>query len=138
MYRYYAEAAICYVYLSDIMGACPELHDHAYSALEESEKWSQFFMKSRWFTRGWTLQELIAPTSLEFYGWKWNYLGNKRNLVETIYKATGIDLASLRNSSKLSSMSVAQRMSWAAHRQTSRVEDQAYCLLGIFKYDLTP
>lgn len=90
------------------------------------------FTESGWFQRGWTLQELIAPKSVRFYTRDWRFTGNKTSHSHQISTATSIDVAILRNKRTPSSVSVAKRMSWAANRDTSRVEDQAYCLLGLF------
>ncbi|KAK1751421.1 hypothetical protein QBC47DRAFT_391764 [Echria macrotheca] len=86
----------------------------------------------RWFTRGWTLQELIAPRRLGFYNQDWGFEGEKEALGDVLAEITGISKRVLGNVSLLSTISVAQRMSWAAKRQTTRAEDMAYCLLGIF------
>lgn len=86
----------------------------------------------KWFTRGWTLQELIVPRKLEFYDNRWEFLRAKTDLEAPLCKITNIDESVLQNSSKLYTIPVARRMSWASRRQTTRVEDLAYCLLGIF------
>lgn len=93
------------------------------------------FAKSRWFTRCWTLQELIAPKTVSFYGSAWNFLGTKVSLTALISTITGVDrtvLYAFGPMSSLGEICVARKMSWAANRQTSRVEDEAYCLLGLF------
>lgn len=99
------------------------------------------FIKARWFSRGWCLQELIAPKRLLFYnlrpnGSKCQVIGDKAGLVKTISAATNIDAVILEHKAPLSTMSVAQRMSWASNRKTRRVEDQAYSLLGIFDVNM--
>lgn len=91
--------------------------------------------KSRWFTRGWCLQELIAPSNIHFFDHEWGYLGSKHSLRHLISKITGVDEFSLF-SCNLSSVSVSRKMSWAANRETTRVEDMAYCLLGIFDINM--
>ena len=115
MFRWYQDAARCYVYLSDV----------------SVRRWKPAFKKSRWFTRGWTLQELIAPASVEFFSKEENRLGNKQSLEQSLHEITGIAIQALRGS-PLSHFSVDERMSWAAKRQTKREEDAAYSLLGIF------
>ncbi|KAM0432370.1 hypothetical protein ACHAPT_004913 [Fusarium lateritium] len=117
MYRWYQEAAVCYVYLADVS----EL-----SGLPGS----------RWFTRGWTLQELIAPSSIIFFSRMWEELGTKATLNEVISERTGIPKAILSGNQDLETASVAQRMSWAAERRTTRREDVAYCLMGIFNINM--
>jgi len=86
----------------------------------------------RWFTRGWTLQELIAPRRLGFYNQNWRFEGEKKTLSSELAEITRINKRVLSNAALLSTIPVAQRMSWAANRQTTRAEDMAYCLLGIF------
>jgi hypothetical protein len=88
-----------------------------------------------WFTRGWTLQELLAPQRVVFYDQQWDSLGTKRTLSKLLALRTGIDEAIL-NVMPLSRCSVAQRMSWASQRVTARIEDTAYCLLGIFDVNM--
>ncbi|KAJ2970124.1 hypothetical protein NUW54_g12801 [Trametes sanguinea] len=90
------------------------------------------FRQSRWFTRGWTLQELIAPWKVVFLSSDWHVLGSKAELAPVIEEITGIDQSILLHDAPLSSASVARRMSWASCRTTTRVEDEAYSLLGIF------
>ncbi|KAF4825043.1 Vegetative incompatibility protein HET-E-1 [Colletotrichum siamense] len=119
MFRWYKESSICYVYLADVSGHNGEVD------LDQ-------FHGSRWFTRGWTLQELLAPRSLRFYDCDWCSLGEKYELASAIGSITGIPHGILLGFDDVSNASVAQRMSWAAKRVTKRKEDLAYCLLGIF------
>jgi hypothetical protein len=126
MFRWYRNAAKCYVYLSDVPRDAPDADD-AFCQLP----WESAFRKSRWFTRGWTLQELIAPKSVEFFSKYWEQLGNKASLGTIIHEITGIPDTALQGV-PLSDFSVAERMSWAERRETTRKEDQAYSLLGIF------
>jgi len=117
MYRYYERSYICYAYLEDISSG-----EIAHNKI----------MASRWWTRGWTLQELIAPKEVVFYSTVWFPIASKGDLASSIFQATGIDESILKNSGYLHSVSVAKRMSWAAKRETTREEDIAYCLLGVF------
>ncbi|KAH7378074.1 hypothetical protein BKA64DRAFT_248816 [Cadophora sp. MPI-SDFR-AT-0126] len=117
MFRWYKEATICFTYLSDL-------------AVDSSIDCD--FQKCRWFTRGWTLQELVASKGVEFYDEAWNLIGDKINLLKPLSEITRIHEDVLRDSASLPNFTVAMRMSWAADRQTSREEDLAYCLLGIF------
>ncbi|KAI9775928.1 MAG: hypothetical protein M1839_000717 [Geoglossum umbratile] len=126
MFHWYQDAARCYVYLSDVSVSTSDGDD------EFSRRWKPAFKKSRWFTRGWTLQELIAPTSVEFFSKEKQRLGDKQSLEQTLHEITGIAIEALRGS-PLSHFSVDERMSWAANRQTKREEDKAYSLLGIFE-----
>jgi hypothetical protein len=89
------------------------------------------FRNSRWFTRGWTLQELLAPSSVEFFCSNKEQLGDKKSLERLLHEITGIALAALQGT-LLSEFSVNERMSWAETRQTKGKEDRAYSLLGIF------
>lgn len=120
MFRWYREAARCYVYLSDVKVGQSQNND-----------WHNDFVNSRWFTRGWTLQELLAPKSVEFFSSDGVRLGDKSSLEGEIYRATGIAIDALRGRS-LSDFSVSERMAWATKRTTTRKEDEAYSLLGIF------
>ncbi|KAI3002797.1 hypothetical protein CBS147346_5709 [Aspergillus niger] len=147
MFQWYKRSRKCYVYLSDIPSGYGEvpLDEQAGSSVEPARRRrpSKYdgtingpFARCRWFTRGWTLQELIAPKDLTFYGSGWNVLGTKASMTALISTITGIDQRVLRDSTdtkeSLRSVCVAQKMSWAARRQTSKIEDEAYCLLGLF------
>ncbi|KAF2232043.1 hypothetical protein EV356DRAFT_525619 [Viridothelium virens] len=88
--------------------------------------------RCRWMTRGWTLQELISPAYMDFYDMDWSFIAKREILAETIAEYTGIHITILRHERALSEFSIAQRMSWAANRHTTRVEDRAYSLFGIF------
>ena len=91
------------------------------------------FGDSRWFQRGWTLQELIAPRRLKFYGRSWEPLGERdEELLHAVTKCTGLSPIVFGNTRALRQTPIAQRMSWMGRRQTTRKEDEAYCLLGIF------
>lgn len=123
MFRWYQNAAKCYVYLSDV-----SVGKHSRSS---QSLWHSAFGKSRWFTRGWTLQELLAPSSVDFFSREGKRLGDKESLEVQIQYITGIAVQALQGNS-LSEFTVDERMSWAAERETTIEEDQAYCLLGIF------
>lgn len=93
---------------------------------------NEAFRRSCWFTGGWTLQELIAPRLLRFYGAKWTYLGDRdQRLSHLITECTGLDSNLLGSPGALKGVPVAPRMSWMAHRQTTRKEDPSCCILGI-------
>jgi hypothetical protein len=95
------------------------------------------FRKSQWFTRSWTIQELIGPSIAYFVGSDWcGVLGSKTSLQALISDITGIDRPLLKHSTRLDEFSIAQKMSWAARRVYTRQEDIAYCLLGIFKVNM--
>ncbi|KAG7063824.1 HET domain-containing protein [Colletotrichum scovillei] len=125
MFRWYQEAGICLAYLSDVVYSEPG-DDECKTSLAGS----------RWFTRGWTLQELLAPLSLDFYSQDWTRLGSRTLFRSAIEKTTGIERNYLSGERRLDSASVAERMSWASQRITTRVEDTAYCLLGIFDINM--
>ncbi|KAN0072275.1 HET domain containing protein [Elaphomyces granulatus] len=126
MFRWYRDAAKCYVYLADV--SRPALDADIMSS---QRPWEMSFRNSRWFTRGWTLQELVSPASVEFFSKEREQLGDKRSLERHIHEVTGIPVRALRGNS-LSDFSVPERMSWAEKRETTRKEDKAYSLLGIF------
>ncbi|KAN0067831.1 hypothetical protein V8E54_014078 [Elaphomyces granulatus] len=117
MFCWYCDAAKCYVYMADVKSS--------------QLPWELSFRKSRWFTRGWTLQELVAPTTVEFFSEEGEQLGNKKSLERHIHEVTGIPVKALQGS-PLSDFSVSERMLWAEKRETTRKEDKAYSLLGIF------
>ncbi|KAI3342884.1 heterokaryon incompatibility protein-domain-containing protein [Ustulina deusta] len=123
MFRWYKESAVCFAYLRDLL---PDLLD------DGSSSFDQDLAECAWFRRGWTLQELIAPRALEFFDRDWNMRGTKADLIDTLHKITGVSTRVLDNSDRLRDTPAGTRMSWAADRQTKRVEDTAYCLLGIF------
>ncbi|KAH8659280.1 vegetative incompatibility protein HET-E-1 [Tricladium varicosporioides] len=126
MFRWYRNAVKCYVYLSDVSTKEREGSDQF-----SEQAWESAFRSSRWFTRGWTIQELIAPTSVEFFSKEEEQLGNKRTLEQQLHEITGIAISALRGA-PLSQFSVDERLSWAKNRKTTREEDIAYSLLGIF------
>jgi Heterokaryon incompatibility protein (HET) len=143
MYHWYKAAHTCYVYLVDVHG---DEHSDEHGDEHGDERGDEHgdehstrpkasFRASRWWTRGWTLQELIAPTIVEFYNSGWKSIGIKRSMASTISEISGIDIGVLRGNDPLS-CNVAQRMSWAAKRETTRIEDMAYCLLGLFDVNM--
>ena len=119
MFRWYQKAAKCYVFLADV--STPASDDDRDSQLR----------KSRWFTRGWTLQELIAPKCVEFFSQQGERLGDRKSLERKIHQITSISIHALRGE-PLSHFPIDERMSWAANRTTKRPEDKVYSLLGIF------
>ncbi|KAL8895365.1 MAG: hypothetical protein Q9192_003680 [Flavoplaca navasiana] len=124
MFRWYKRAAICYAYLSDV-----DINNVNETSVEHQ------FQQSQWFTRGWTLQELLAPDDVVFCDCNWLPLGTKQTLSKIIRKRTRIHEQALHGK-PLATYSIAQRMSWASHRITTRPEDIAYCLLGIFDVNM--
>ena len=118
MFRWYRDSKECYVYLEDV-------------SIDNIDQ----FGSSRWFTRGWTLQELLAPSCLYFYDKSWKKLGSKNSLSKAIALATNIPESMVYNFSP-QHKSAAAKMSWASKRQTSRIEDTSYCLMGLFDINM--
>jgi hypothetical protein len=126
MFQWYHMADKCYVYLSDVaIGSCVR------KGPPPKQTWMTAFRCSRWFTRGWTLQELLAPKSVKFFSAEGELLGEKESMMREIQDITGISARALQGT-PLSEFSVDERMSWAKRRETTREEDAAYALLGIF------
>jgi hypothetical protein len=121
MFQWYGEAVVCYVLLEDLPPATPP-HDG--------------IQRCRWFSREWTLQELLAPDTVHFFDQTWVYVGSKRHHAELISGFTRIPSKVLLDGRKLSQMSVASRMACAAFRETTRLEDMAYSVLGIFDVNM--
>lgn len=113
MFKWYRDSDVCYAYLCDLPAPAVELED------------------SRWFSRGWTLQEMIAPRKLNFYDKDWTFLGSKTDFLDRLNRRTRVDPMALQGGN-LRLISVARKMSWASDRQTTRPEDIAYSLLGLF------
>lgn len=130
MFLWYSNSVVCYVYLEDI-DSIKDWTDLA--ELKQRPKGRQL---PRWFTRGWTLQELIAPTSVLFFSASWQFLGSRLDYQEGLATMTGITYGVLNEDLPLDEVPVATRMSWAAQRETTRKEDEAYCLLGIFNVNM--
>lgn len=122
MFQWYRESSVCYAYLRDY-----DSNTFDAASLEKSE----------WFFRGWTLQELVAPTKLIFYNKSWERFGSKtdQDVCEAVSEITKIDVEYLLGSD-LESASIAKKMSWASKRKTTRVEDTAYCLMGLFDINM--
>ena len=116
MYDWYKHAAVCYAYLDDVSQERPEQ-----------------FGESVWFKRGWTLQELLAPLSVIFYDHDRNWLGPLSMHYDAVSNATGNKREHLQNPHHAS---VAQKMSWASRRDTTKKEDIAYCLFGLFQVNM--
>ncbi|RYO37679.1 hypothetical protein AA0111_g2633 [Alternaria arborescens] len=120
MFRWYKESAKCYVYLPDVsINQVPD------------EIWKSNFLQNRWATRGWTLQELLAPSSVEFFSSEGQRIGNKQTLEALLHDMTAISIDALRGT-PLCEFTDLERMSWMEKRQTKHPEDKAYALLGMF------
>ncbi|KAH8594343.1 heterokaryon incompatibility protein-domain-containing protein [Bisporella sp. PMI_857] len=133
MYKWYSEAMVCYVYLSDIESSSD--WEKATTTIFTQPPLHPDF-RPRWFRRGWTLQELIAPLRVHFYTADWCLLGSKKDLQEAIASMTGIATNVLRHEIHVARVPVATRLYWASGRLTTRKEDMAYCLLGVFDINM--
>lgn len=125
MFRWYQRASVCYVYLSDV--SVPDGIDAEANPIA----WLEAFRQSRWFTRCWTLQELLAPSVVQFFCRGGKRLGSKASLEQEICQITKISTSALQGK-HLASFSFEERMGWTAGRETTVEEDRVYCLLGIF------
>jgi hypothetical protein len=117
MFLWYQSAESCYAYLCDVDISNSDCLDK--------------FQCSKWFTRGWTLQELLAPNDVTFFDVNWIEFGTKESLAGHVTSITGIKYLA-----KFEEASIAQKFSWASKRETTRVEDTAYCLMGLFRVNM--
>ncbi|THU79679.1 HET-domain-containing protein, partial [Dendrothele bispora CBS 962.96] len=122
MYQYYGDGRVCIAYLSDVSW----------------EKGIEELKKSRWFKRGWTLQELIAPRYMIFLDKNWNKIGTRYSMRKVVSEVTSIPVDIFEEPGMIDGYSIAQKMSWAASRETTRPEDMAYCLMGLFGVNMPP
>jgi hypothetical protein len=129
MFEWYQKAERCYVYLSDVSS------EGRTSA--RTNEWILAFKRSRWFSRGWTLQELLAPKAVQFFSKEQDLLGDKKSMLQEISDATGISIEAIRAEHHFQ-FSYEERISWATHRKTTRPEDRAYSLLGLLDVSLIP
>jgi hypothetical protein len=164
MYNWYARAQVCYAYLADVCSiVCldpspvtrspsPPIRGYGIASYEHTTNTNRpryietparnvtkdvAFRDSRWFRRGWTLQELIAPRRLKFFGRSWEPLGERdAELLSAVTNLTGLSGVVVGNHRVLRDIPIAQRMSWMTHRRTTRKEDETYCLLGIFEANM--
>ena len=124
MFRWYQCAEICYAYLEDVPSDC---------VLDAKDS---PFRTARYHTRGWTLQELIASAHVVFLSNDWKPLGSKTKLAKLLNDITGIWSSVLTHETHFSNLSIAYRMSWASKRSTTRIEDEAYCLMGLVNVNM--
>ncbi|KAH8674235.1 heterokaryon incompatibility protein-domain-containing protein [Xylariales sp. PMI_506] len=137
MFQWYRKATVCFVYLSDVSTRSQG------RSRNERTTWTDAVLleklsNSRWFRRSWTLQELIAPVSVEFYSQEWDYVGTKIDLCRFLNRITRISNGVLVEINGYKQASVAQKMSWAAEREATREEDVSYSLFGIFDVNMAP
>ena len=123
MFQWYANAEICWAYLEDV----------SLLSTYYWRWWDKQFHESRWFKRGWTLQELLAPKDIIFLSREWTSIGPKAELLDNISYTARIDTQHLHDFRKAS---VAAKMSWASQRKTTRIEDIAYSLMGLFNVNM--
>ncbi|KAI3326790.1 heterokaryon incompatibility protein-domain-containing protein [Xylariaceae sp. AK1471] len=126
MFEWYHKSELCAVYLADLHYENKDGPNELYERLKAC----------RWFERGWTLQELLAPTQVYFYDKNWTFIGTKKDLAVNIESITGIDRESVENPSSISLRSIAHKMAWASNRKTTKPEDRAYSLIGIFNVNI--
>ncbi|KAI0468712.1 hypothetical protein F4859DRAFT_200300 [Xylaria cf. heliscus] len=131
MFGWYRNARVCITYLSDvkIRGSNPTTGPEIFKSVNGNPA-------SQWFSRGWTLQELLAPPELEFYDMDWNYMGTKRQLAGALAEVTGIDARYHTGERLLGEACIAVKMSWMSRRQTTYPEDMAYSMIGIFNINM--
>ncbi|GAW19450.1 hypothetical protein ANO14919_089370 [Xylariales sp. No.14919] len=133
MFKWYREAKLCITYLSDVKrdAGLPITSSKIFQRTYNEEP-------SEWFSRGWTLQELLAPQDMQFYDRDWAYIGTKREMADTLARVSGIDARYLTGASHFREACIAVKMSWMAQRTTTREEDMAYSMVGIFGVTMTP
>ncbi|XXH03100.1 hypothetical protein Hte_009491 [Hypoxylon texense] len=135
MFKWYQEAAVCFAFLVDV-SLKPVDHERSSNGGDNAITIEQLG-ECRWIQRGWTLQELLAPKNVEFYDGNWEFMGSKDSqLLDALSEATGIESVYLTGDEEIWSATVGTRMRWASKRETTRLEDTAYCLLGIFDINM--
>jgi hypothetical protein len=128
MYAWYSESAVCYVHLSDVSTS---------PALGDRQEFDRQFRESRWWSRGWTLQELLAPARSLFFTSKWELISDRESLATEISDISGVSREYLVGPRFTPDRAyAAEKMSWLSKRKTTRVEDMAYCMLGLFEVNL--
>ncbi|KAK2596401.1 hypothetical protein N8I77_013293 [Diaporthe amygdali] len=133
MYKWYRDSVLCIVYLYDVKknDAVSITNPHIFNRIDRDEP-------SEWFSRGWTLQELLAPREMEFYDKEWTYMGTKKDMKTSLGKVTGINEIYLSGQVHFRKACIAVKMSWMARRKTTRREDVAYSMVGLFGITMTP
>ena len=129
MYRWYANSKVCYTYLHDVHGSSIP-NNRNKRKYPKSNGWPE------WFSRGWTLQEMIAPSHVQFFNKDWTYIGDKKMLSLALTGITGVPERVLKEGLTGNPPCVAQIMSWASRRKTTRVEDIAYSLMGLLDVNM--
>ena len=129
MYRWYENSRICYAYLHDLPGS-------SLPTARNNERYAKSNGRPEWFSRGWTLQEMIAPKDVQFFNKDWRPVGDKRALSPILEEITRVPQNILKEGFSSNRPCVAQIMSWAANRTTTRVEDRAYSLMGLLDVNM--
>ncbi|PSN71998.1 HET-domain-containing protein, partial [Corynespora cassiicola Philippines] len=139
MFKWYREAAVCYTFLKDV--AFSQVTGEMFNSIHEGRSGQA----SEWFERGWTLQELLAPSKVDFYDKDWKFMGTRDSLADIVGRISGIEPGYLKDPESgrsgkrgFQEASVATKMSWMAGRTTKHVEDIAYSLLGLFNVNMIP
>ena len=136
MFEWYRQSEICFAFLPDVYGVCKF---DPYDVLPPTQFESKEFRSSVWFTRAWTLQELIAPTEVQFFNANFEHIGTKidKTVAHLVSDATGIPIDVIRNQDiHLDDIVIAERFGWASKRISTREEDIAYSLLGIIAVNM--
>ncbi|GES57150.1 HET domain protein [Aspergillus terreus] len=139
MFRWYQDAGVCYAYLPDVdAGGLEAIGGHSDPSGPHYARLKESFIKANWFTRGWTLQELLAPHYLMFVDRHWHHIGTRESWALEIKEACNIDSRHLVDfkPTEPTSCSIAMKLSWASRRETTVEEDEAYSLLGLFGISL--
>ncbi|KAL4063365.1 heterokaryon incompatibility protein-domain-containing protein [Scleroderma yunnanense] len=129
MYRWYENSKVCYAYLHDVTG-------ESFPTKPDKRMYPNCNGWPEWFSRGWTLQEMIAPNAVRFFNKYWQPIGDKRTHAEPLSNITRVPQRVLRDGFSFNHPCVAQIMSWAADRRTTRVEDKAYSLMGLLDVNM--
>ncbi|KAL4070100.1 hypothetical protein V8B97DRAFT_2047969 [Scleroderma yunnanense] len=129
MYQWYQNSKVCYAYLHNIPGA-------SFPTESDKEKYHESNGWPEWFSHGWTLQEMIALENVQFFNQDWQSIGDKRTLACTLEEITQVPSYILTDGLSTYRPCIAQIMSWAADRKTTRVKDRAYSLLGLLDVNM--
>ncbi|KAI9667896.1 MAG: hypothetical protein M1821_000716 [Bathelium mastoideum] len=131
MFRWYRDAKVCFAYLSDVSQEESEYQDEQKDLKgKRIQRRINCFKESDWFSRGWTLQELLAPRVLYFFDHKWRFIDAKKTRSADIQSRTKIEAKYINGD--FSDACTAVKMSWLSSRETTLKEDMAYCMVGIF------
>ena len=130
MYRWYGNAKACYAYLHDV-------HGPSFPTEKDDQKYPKSNGWPEWFSRGWTLQEMIAPSNVQFFNERWQAIGDKKTLATTLTRITRVPEHVLMQGLFENRPCIAQIISWAAKRTTTRVEDRAYSLMGLLDVNMS-